>query len=129
MPHSVQQLYRRRTPVAGAPAVGMLLDVMTRLTGSAASDAAVTLPNYHRPADSTSDAISAIPLDRWDCDRLLLPNIDANTAGVAGRFGGFVGQWAGFDAAAFGVSPSEAALMDPQQRLLLEVRCVIERPG
>lgn len=63
----------------------------------------------------------SIPLDRWDCDRLLVPGVDANTAGVAGRFGGFLGRWAGFDAAAFGVSPSEAALMDPQQRMLLEV--------
>ncbi len=72
-------------------------------------------------AVSTPDAIATIPLDRWDCDRLLLPGVDANTAGTAGRFGGFVDRWAGFDDAAFGVSPSEAALMDPQQRVLLEV--------
>ena len=68
------------------------------------------------------NAISAVPLDRWDCDRLLLPGVDASTAGVAGRFGGFVSDWAAFDAAASGVSPAEAALMDPQQRVLLEVR-------
>ncbi len=70
----------------------------------------------------TPVAISTIPLDRWDCDRLLLPGVDANTAGTAGRFGGFVDRWAAFDGAAFGVSPSEAALMDPQQRILLEAR-------
>ena len=73
------------------------------------------------------DAISPIPVDRWDCDRLLVPGVDANTAGVAGRFGGFVAGWASFDAALFSVSPSEAALMDPQQRVLLEVGHVIPR--
>ena len=68
------------------------------------------------------DAIATIPVDRWDNDRLLVPGVDANTAGVAGRFGGFVADWASFDAALFAVPPSEAALVDPQQRVLLEVR-------
>jgi hypothetical protein len=60
------------------------------------------------------DAISSVPLDRWDSD-------GAADAVVGGRFGGFVAEWAGFDAAAFGISPSEAAFMDPAQRVLLEV--------
>lgn len=55
-----------------------------------------------------------MPLDRWDCDAVPGSNL-------GGRFGGFVGAWAGFDAAAFGITPSEAALMDPQQRVMLEV--------
>ena len=59
------------------------------------------------------DAMSAVPLDRWDADGL-------PEAVVSGRFGGFVADWAGFDAAAFAISPSEAVLMDPQQRVLLE---------
>ena len=67
------------------------------------------------------DAIVPIPLDRWDSDRLLIKDQDSNTAGPSGRFGGLVAGWAEFDAAAFGISPSEAFLMDPQQRVLLEV--------
>ena len=62
---------------------------------------------------ASPDAMSAVPLDRWDADRL-------PEAVMGGRFGGFVADWAGFDAAAFGISPSEAALMDPQQRVLLQ---------
>lgn len=30
-------------------------------------------------------------------------------------------HWETFDAACFGITPSEAALMDPQQRVMLEV--------
>jgi len=37
------------------------------------------------------------------------------------RLGGFVKHWDSFDAACFGVSPSDALLMDPQQRVMLEV--------
>jgi len=49
-----------------------------------------------------------------DRDALLA---DPVTAGVRG---GFLANVASFDAAAFGVSPREAALMDPQQRLFIE---------
>ena len=72
------------------------------------------LPGVRGVANSSHDVITAVPLDRWDADSIP----DSN---LAGRFGGFVDAWADFDAAAFGVTPSEAALMDPQQRALLEV--------
>ena len=58
--------------------------------------------------------VRPVPLDRWDAE--------TPEAAVGGRFGGFVAGWAEFDAGAFGITPSEAALMDPQQRLLLEAR-------
>lgn len=68
------------------------------------------------------DSIECIPLDRWEMDRVSESNL-------GGRFGGFVDSWADFDAAAFGINPSEAALMDPQQRLLLAVcPCVTLAP-
>lgn len=60
------------------------------------------------------DHISSIPLDRWDTEGPRAPGLGAS-------FGGFVADWATFDAALFGITPSEAATMDPQQRILLEV--------
>ena len=59
------------------------------------------------------DAISAVPLDRWDTE--------ATGEAVGARFGGFVGFWAEFDAGVFGISPSEAAFLDPAHRVLLQV--------
>jgi amino acid adenylation domain-containing protein len=63
------------------------------------------------------DAIGPVPPGRWDADVLgpegsgLLPT----------RLGGFVHDILRFDAAAFGLSPREAAAMDPQHRLALEL--------
>ena len=45
------------------------------------------------------------------------------------RFGGFVKDWASFDAACFGISPSEAVLMDPQQRVMLQVTITSSHRG
>ncbi|MFI6298517.1 SDR family NAD(P)-dependent oxidoreductase [Nonomuraea sp. NPDC050790] len=54
------------------------------------------------------DAVTAAPADRWP-----------NAADY--RFGGFLEDVEGFDAAFFGISPNEAAAMDPHQRLVLEL--------
>jgi len=66
------------------------------------------------------DLITEVPPQRWDVDAVFDPK-----PGVLGRtvsrWGGFLGDVAGFDAEFFGIAPREAVWMDPQQRLLLEV--------
>ncbi|OLF19627.1 beta-ketoacyl synthase N-terminal-like domain-containing protein [Actinophytocola xanthii] len=66
-----------------------------------------------------ADWITEIPRDRWDHDRYFDPR-----RGVPGKvyakWGGFLSDVDRFDAAAFGIAPSEAQFMDPQERLFLE---------
>ena len=66
------------------------------------------------------DAIREVPENRWELEKLF-----SETPGAPGklstRYGGFLENIDGFDAAFFGISPREAATMDPQQRLALEV--------
>ena len=83
------------------------------------SAASQRLPDAPRP--SSADHIRSVPLDRWDSDSLAAP-------GLGARFGGFVAEWAHFDASLFGISPSEAAVLDPQQRVLLEVQPWLPTP-
>ena len=66
------------------------------------------------------DAITEVPADRWDVDAFFDPNPDA-PGKMSTRFGGFIEDVLGFDAAFFGVSAREAASIDPQHRLFLEV--------
>jgi acyl transferase domain-containing protein/acyl-CoA synthetase (AMP-forming)/AMP-acid ligase II/acyl carrier protein len=65
------------------------------------------------------DAITEVPKDRWNPHHFY-----AQEAGTSGHInnvmGGFIDGIDQFDAAFFGISPSEAKVMDPQQRILLE---------
>jgi len=67
-----------------------------------------------------SSTISEVPKDRWNADDYY--HSESGTPGyINNKRGGFIKGVDTFDAAFFGITPSEAKVMDPQQRLLLEL--------
>jgi acyl transferase domain-containing protein/glutamate-1-semialdehyde aminotransferase len=71
-------------------------------------------------------AISEVPASRWSADSLF--SSDNSVPGkMSTKWGGFLNDVSGFDAALFGISNMEASRIDPQQRILLEmVWCALE---
>jgi 6-methylsalicylic acid synthase len=69
---------------------------------------------------SGREGIGKIPDGRWD-HHVAAGGETAAATRKAVRYGGFLDDIDGFDAAFFGISPREAALIDPQQRITLEV--------
>lgn len=68
---------------------------------------------------SKGDAITEVPRNRWNPHEYY--SKEAGTPGYINNVkGGFIDDIDAFDAAFFGISPSEANVMDPQQRILLE---------
>jgi acyl transferase domain-containing protein/acyl carrier protein/predicted O-methyltransferase YrrM len=75
---------------------------------------------FWRLLSAEVDAVGDAPADRWDVAGLF--DRDATAPGKMNtRWGGFLDDVAGFDAAFFGIAPREATQMDPQQRLGLEL--------
>jgi len=78
--------------------------------------------SYWRALVAGTDAIREVPADRWNADRYF--DLDPTRPGrMNTRWGSFLDDVRGFDAAFFGIAAREAETLDPQQRLLLEVAC------
>jgi hypothetical protein len=104
-----------------APRVGAAAREPIAIVGAACRlpGGANDLNEFWRLLRDGVDAITPVPRERWDADRLY--DQDPDAAGkVASRWGGFIKDVDQFDAAYFGISPREAAEMDPQQRIVLE---------
>ncbi|WP_232475229.1 polyketide synthase, partial [Neoroseomonas rubea] len=105
---------RRRARAEQAGAGIAIVGAACRLPGAPDLDSLWTLLAEGR------DAVTTVPPERFDQARWFHPR--QGEPGRAYTFAaGTIGDAAGFDPAAFGLSPREAAEMDPQQRLLLEV--------
>ncbi|WP_055404743.1 MULTISPECIES: sulfolipid-1 biosynthesis phthioceranic/hydroxyphthioceranic acid synthase [unclassified Mycobacterium] len=65
------------------------------------------------------DLVTEIPADRWDVEDHYDPERGVHGRSVS-RWGGFIDDAGGFDAAFFGFGEREATAIDPQHRLLLE---------
>ena len=94
---------------AASSAVVGITGISSRSPGGAATSLTVV------------DAITPVPLSRWDIDRLWAAGSSSSSGVPPARFGAWLPAIDLFDAAAFGISAPEAALMDPQQRLLMHV--------
>lgn len=66
------------------------------------------------------DAITEVPLDRWNLSEYYDPDPEASGK-MYTRHGGFIQQLKEFDPHFFGIAAKEVLSLDPQQRLLLEV--------
>jgi acyl transferase domain-containing protein len=82
---------------------------------------------FWRMLQQQQDAITDVPIDRWDLSKYYDP--DPEHPGVSPQ-GGFLPHLFDFDASFFRIAPREAVSLDPQQRLLLEVSWeAIEQSG
>lgn len=109
-----QALAPPASPVHGAAGSLLVLASSVRAPRLASTSSTALMLNQ-LPGVLVEDAVSVMPLSRWDVDSTMLPNE------LMPRFGCVLTGVEMFDAAAVGVTAAEALLMDPQQRLMLEV--------
>jgi acyl carrier protein len=102
------------SPVHGAAGSLLVLASSVRAPRLASTSSTALMLNQ-LPGVLVEDAVSVMPLSRWDVDSTMLPNE------LMPRFACVLTGVEMFDAAAVGVTAAEALLMDPQQRLMLEV--------
>ena len=122
-------LPRSVAPIAPA-SVASVLSVPTRTAREADSRIAIigisgvfpgcqTVSEFYEKLKAGQSMLSPVPASRWDWERYYgNPLAEEHKTNVT--HGGFIEGLDAFDAAFFGISPSEALLMDPQQRLFIE---------
>ncbi|MFI6099275.1 amino acid adenylation domain-containing protein [Lentzea sp. NPDC051213] len=76
---------------------------------------ATNLDEFWRLLRDGVSPVREVPADRWDW------RVARTVTGAYARWGCFLDDWDGFDAALFKISPRDAAVMDPQERLFLEI--------
>ncbi|WP_315823391.1 type I polyketide synthase [Paraflavitalea speifideaquila] len=83
---------------------------------------ASNLDEYWDNLRAGKDCITEIPADRWAVDGFFHADSEqaASLGKSYGKWGGFINDFAGFDARFFNISPKEARGTDPQARLFLE---------
>ncbi|MFI6824211.1 SDR family NAD(P)-dependent oxidoreductase [Micromonospora sp. NPDC050187] len=101
-------------PVVGESEPIAIVGMACRFPGARNTDA------YWQLLTEGLDAITEVPVDRWDVDRFYSSAPDA-PGRTSTRWGGFLDQVDRFDAGFFGLAPREVIQMDPQQRLFLEL--------
>ncbi len=105
--HSLARIARAHEPIA-------IIGLACRYPQAANPEA------FWRLLVGGTDAITEVPPDRWDVNRLY-DRDPAAPGKVISRWGGYLDRVDGFDPLFFGISPKEALHMDPQQRLMLEL--------
>ncbi len=103
----------RPRPVSGDPEAVAVVSMACRFPGADTPDA------FWDRLVAGHDAVGPVPATRW-----------STRPGDTARWGAFLGDPAGFDAAYFGIGEQEATATDPQARIFLELAHeALERAG
>ncbi|KAF2430781.1 polyketide synthase [Tothia fuscella] len=92
-----------------------IISMACRLPGGVA-----TPEDFWKLLESGGDAMTDIPKDRWDAQKLFNADPDVKGTSYCTR-GGFLESINSYDTSFFGISPREARAMDYDQHLMLEL--------